>query len=313
MKNLHASIRKSGKQKSGFTLIELSIVLVIIGLIVGGVLVGQDLIKAAEVRAQITQIEKLNTAVNTFKGKYGYLPGDIPDPYATQFGFLPRVAFSGDGDGLIKGLVSLAIYNCGFCTGGETLMFFVDLSTANLIENKFNTATASSQPVATGNNIALYLPKAKMSDSNYINVWSGGYNVNMSAGGDYNNNGINYFSLSLINGLGTIYNYSITATPGISVLQAANIDKKIDDGLPQSGNITALYINANNHCCSDFRPVWAGASADGIQSPPYTSATSGTSTTCFDNGNVASKAQQYSIGQNGGTGVNCALSFKTQF
>ncbi len=40
--------------RAGFTLIEMSIVLVIIGLIVGGVLVGQDLIRAAEVRAQIS-------------------------------------------------------------------------------------------------------------------------------------------------------------------------------------------------------------------------------------------------------------------
>ena len=44
-------------QERGFTLIELSIVLVIIGLIVGGVLVGQDLIRAAQVRATISQIE----------------------------------------------------------------------------------------------------------------------------------------------------------------------------------------------------------------------------------------------------------------
>ena len=38
-------------KQRGFTLIELSIVLVIIGLIVGGVLVGQDLIRAAKIRA----------------------------------------------------------------------------------------------------------------------------------------------------------------------------------------------------------------------------------------------------------------------
>ena len=85
--------------KAGFTLIELSIVLVVIGLIVGGILVGQDLIKAAEVRAQIGQINEYNTAVNTFRGKYGYLPGDIPDPYATQFGFQTRGAYPGQGDG----------------------------------------------------------------------------------------------------------------------------------------------------------------------------------------------------------------------
>ncbi len=48
-------------QQSGFTLIELSIVLVLIGLIVGGVLVGQDLIRAAKLRAQIGQIEKFNS------------------------------------------------------------------------------------------------------------------------------------------------------------------------------------------------------------------------------------------------------------
>ena len=48
--------------KRGFTLIELSIVLVIIGLIVGGILVGQDLINAAAIRAQIAQVEKYQTA-----------------------------------------------------------------------------------------------------------------------------------------------------------------------------------------------------------------------------------------------------------
>ena len=50
--------------RQGFTLIELSIVLVVIGLVVGGVLVGQDLIRAAGVRATISQtvIEDSNPA-----------------------------------------------------------------------------------------------------------------------------------------------------------------------------------------------------------------------------------------------------------
>ena len=80
---------------AGFTLIELSVVLVIIGLIVGSVLVGQSLISAAGVRATIAQIEKYNTAANTFREKYGYLPGDIKDPDASSFGLAPGVSMRG--------------------------------------------------------------------------------------------------------------------------------------------------------------------------------------------------------------------------
>jgi prepilin-type N-terminal cleavage/methylation domain-containing protein len=92
--------------KKGFTLIELSIVMVIIGLIIGGVVVGRDLISAAGVRAQISQIEKYQAAVNTFRGKYGYLPGDIPNPVASQYGFYSRGTNTGqgDGNGLIEGV-----------------------------------------------------------------------------------------------------------------------------------------------------------------------------------------------------------------
>lgn len=69
--------------RTGFTLIELSIVLVIIGLLVGGVLVGRDLIRAAEIRSTIGDLEKLKTAINTFRVKYNCLPGDCPN--ATSF------------------------------------------------------------------------------------------------------------------------------------------------------------------------------------------------------------------------------------
>ena len=73
------------RNHSGFTFVELSIVLAIIGLLVGGVLVGRDLIKAAEIRGHVQQIEKYNAAANTFRSKYGGLPGDLLSSRAAAF------------------------------------------------------------------------------------------------------------------------------------------------------------------------------------------------------------------------------------
>ncbi len=52
-------------------------------------LVGQDLLRAAAVRAQISQIEKYQTAVNTFYGKYNALPADIAETLCEVAGELP--------------------------------------------------------------------------------------------------------------------------------------------------------------------------------------------------------------------------------
>jgi prepilin-type N-terminal cleavage/methylation domain-containing protein len=96
--------------RQGFTLIELSIARIIIGLIIGGILVGQDMMGAAATRAQITQIEKFNSAANTFYGKYGGLPGDLNSTLAVQFGFAARGLYAGegDGDGIIEGVTTNA-------------------------------------------------------------------------------------------------------------------------------------------------------------------------------------------------------------
>lgn len=70
-------------REKGFTLLEISIVLIIIGLIVGGVLVGRDLIYSAQLRNVISEIQQLTTAITTYKVKYNCLPGDCGN--ATNF------------------------------------------------------------------------------------------------------------------------------------------------------------------------------------------------------------------------------------
>jgi len=294
--------------KRGFTLIELSIVLIIIGLVIGGVLVGQDLITAATVRAQISQIEKYQTAVNTFRSKYGYLPGDIPNPAATQYGFAARGQYAGEGDGngIIEGILNDAPnWDDGVVQGGgETGLFWQDLSTAKLIGGNFNGPTY--MPMSTsvsGSALDSYLPAAKVGAGNYLYVYS-----SMPTSLPYYSGGIpgiNFFGITNVENLAN----SLVGIPGLTVVQAYNIDKKIDDGLPQTGTVTTIYVGWA------AGPTWSiggdvmGAGPVGAFAGTVASASP---TTCYDNGGNASAPMQYSIGQNNGTGINCGLSFKFQ-
>ncbi|MBV8775029.1 MAG: prepilin-type N-terminal cleavage/methylation domain-containing protein [Deltaproteobacteria bacterium] len=76
-------MQSNSTSQRGFTILEMSIVLVVIGLIIGGVLMGQSLIQQAQMRSLIKQIEQYKTAVMTFRDKYAALPGDIAN--ATTF------------------------------------------------------------------------------------------------------------------------------------------------------------------------------------------------------------------------------------
>ncbi len=63
-------------KNSGFTLIEIAIVLVIIGLLLGGVLKGQELINNAKVKSYATDFRNIPVMVYGFQDKFKTLPGD---------------------------------------------------------------------------------------------------------------------------------------------------------------------------------------------------------------------------------------------
>ena len=62
--------------RKGFTLVELSIVLVIIGLLIGGILVGQSMISSAKINKVVKQLSQYDIVVVNFREKYRQLPGD---------------------------------------------------------------------------------------------------------------------------------------------------------------------------------------------------------------------------------------------
>lgn len=89
-------------RQSGFTLVEIAIVLVIIGLLIGGILKGQNMIESAKVKALAKDFDSVITALNAYQDKYRALPGDDAAA-AAHVGGTPAAAAS-LGNGLIDTL-----------------------------------------------------------------------------------------------------------------------------------------------------------------------------------------------------------------
>jgi prepilin-type N-terminal cleavage/methylation domain-containing protein len=197
-------MNKTTSKQSGFTLVEMSIVLVIIGLIISGILVGQDLINNARVGATVTQIQKLDTAYNTFRGKYNGIPGDLDKAIA----FLGTAA-QGNGDGFVEDDDgAIAEFS------GEVADVFYHLSLAGMVDGNYIESDTFSITAGTATSQITKLKKA---------------GITLIA----NSDGDNHWVIGTDNGFG------LGATGGgIAPSEAYGIDFKLDDGAPDTGNAT---------------------------------------------------------------------------
>ncbi len=202
--------KKHSKQK-GFTLVELSIVLVIIGLIVGGVLVGQSLIATAKLQNDINRMQQLDSATNTFNLRYGCLPGDCSTA-ASFFTGTPTIV-NGNGNGTIHPTAANDAYTAA--AGGsaaEFASYYAHLGAAELVQ------VARFDVTANTNNA-----------SNAITAKSGGYFL-VGSNSSTGNNTFHHVGVTLADASHTI-SRSATLTPP----DASFVDLKLDDGKPLTG------------------------------------------------------------------------------
>jgi prepilin-type N-terminal cleavage/methylation domain-containing protein len=92
------------RNQSGFTLIEIAIVLVIIGLLLGGVLKGQELINSAKVKNLATDFRNIPVYVYGYQDKFRAIPGDDAQAASHVTGATACSGACNLGNGLIEGL-----------------------------------------------------------------------------------------------------------------------------------------------------------------------------------------------------------------
>lgn len=218
--------------RRGFSLVELSIVLVILGLLVGGILAGQSLIRAAELRAITTEYQRYATAVNAFRDKYFSMPGDFRD--ATRvWGKL-----NADTDCIANGGAIVAAP--GACDGNgsgglqgsqyEPQQFWRHMALAGLIEGTYSGVPAVVAQGWSGV-IGTAYPRSRAARAGWTPNNMQSYNGDsVFFRGNYGN--------SFTFGSQATNEYPDSAA--ISPEEAWNIDSKMDDGRPGLGSVMAV-------------------------------------------------------------------------
>lgn len=203
------------RKNKAFTLVELSIVIVIIGLIIGGVTAGMSLVRQAKIRDILNINQQVNTAFNTFKLQYNYLPGDMPN--ATSYWPTTR-----DGNN------NRCLYYAD--TNSEAIFAWEHLNLSGIYKTSL-----------TANSGNVFLPGVNVPQTNISEVYYGiiCVNQNWTAG----------YAGRVLDGNFLVFGRKPPAHPnnhpwygGFTAAEAYNADIKIDDGKPGMG-IVLIHVD----------------------------------------------------------------------
>lgn len=231
---------------AGFTLLELSIVLIIISLISGGIIAGRSLMEASRVRRAIDDFQIYSSAFRQFRDKYEEVPGDISR--ATEIWGLAggtgsdaacvltdsstlsniQATCNGNGNGYVDSVIPCATFNEQWCYG-ERHRAWQHLSNAEMVNGRFTGRTTSPSAAESG---ASFLP-----------------GINAPASTLQSGVGFQFAGVGITSGHGCYYdtpqavNTVFFGRPNQSVLKPsvlAEIDRKMDDGRPGTGLVTSV-------------------------------------------------------------------------
>ena len=225
----------------GFSLVELSIVLVILGLLTGGILAGQNLIRAAELRAVSSEFDRYVTATQTFRDKYFALPGDFKD--ATKFwgrqvsaghcvtnsaqAVATPGACDGNGDGLLNNGSTAS-------QSQEPFQYWRQLALAGLVEGSYTgiAGSAGYRQLIRGENA----PASKLGQGSWhIHGVGSQDGASFAWAGEYGNS----FTY------GNVEPTDITESVIMKPEEMWNLDTKMDDGRPSYGKLVAYRTQAD--------------------------------------------------------------------
>lgn len=225
----------SSRFNSGFTLVELAIALMVIGLLIAGVLKGQELVENARVTQMVRQMDSYQTAMLSFQSIYSAVPGDMQNPGNRIVGCnVSPCNLSGDNGGTV-GVTSTTGFNAiSTVLAAENRIFWVHLAKAGLITGM--NADYSGTPLEAG----VDYPQTPFKGFFQIQHQNATSPVGINAGtrrGHY-----------LISNL--IFNTHSAATTNhvLTCPIAVQIDRKMDDGLPRSGDVRAISSSSYVHC-----------------------------------------------------------------
>lgn len=216
----------NNSQKQGFTLVEMSIVIIIIGLLIAGVAAGTSLIEQAKLNSVVVDFRNHEVAYYSFISKYGQPPGDFnsgalywPNTCVTDN---DPTYCNGNGDGVIS-TINL----------DEQRMAWKHLSLAGLISNGF-----AALPDDAGSEFSASFPPSKVEGAYYTFEQAGNNGVTSGHISSIWPDAPNQNALYIAKPSGIFASFGgPTVVPNLGALapqEAFSLDNKLDDGTVSS-------------------------------------------------------------------------------